>query len=161
MFFSLITSTIYDIAVRSGLRLFGDIIIGGAAAGVGALGSTFLSSLSGALLGPWGIVIGVGVGLIISVGIFLFHWFRKSKRYKDWIEELKSKLESKLEEYKITFSNDFKILRESIIEKMNIKAEILIKSFTSIDKTKWEELKNNYSIQKNIKKEKIKLKFNN
>ena len=161
MSFSFITSAISNIVVRSGLILFGQSIIGGVAAGVSALGSTFSSALAGALLGPGGIAIGAGVGLIISVGTFIFHWFRKSKRYKDGIEESRSKLESKLEEYKITFSNDFKILRESIIEEMNIKVEILSKIITSIDKAKWEELKNNYSIQKNIIKEKIKLKFNN
>lgn len=82
MIISLFTSTISGIAIRSGLIIIGETIIAGAgagaAAGAGAEGASILSTtFSSSLLGPAGILIGLGVGVAISLTTFFIHWFSK------------------------------------------------------------------------------------
>ena len=149
MVISLFTSAISGIAVRSGLVLIGEAVIAGAAAGAGAAGAgVATSAVAGALLGPAGILIGLGVGVAISVTTFLIHWFSKSKRYKNGLEESKTSIAVKFDEIKSNFSSDFKVFRESVINELNVKLEILRKDINKIDKEKWEEIKKNYIIQK-------------
>ena len=156
MLISLFTSTISGIAVRSGLVLVGQSIIAGAAAGASAAaGATFSSTVAGALLGPLGIAIGFGVGLSISLGTFLFHYFSKSKRYKNGIEAYQQNLKKKLSDFKDNFKHDFNDLRDSIIKDLNIRVQILHKQITLKDKKKWEEIQKNYQRQKEIIKKKI------
>jgi GTPase Era involved in 16S rRNA processing len=155
MVISLFTSAVSGLAVRGGLVLFGQTVIAGAAAGATAAGATFSTAVAGALLGPAGIAIGFGVGVAISLGTFLVHWFSKTKRYKNGIEDSKQNLLKKLEEFQDSFSSDFTVFRESIINELNVKVEILRKEITSIDKKKWDELRSNYLKQKDIIKQKI------
>ena len=162
MIISLFSSTISGVAVRTGLVLVGETMLYGAAAGASAaVGTTLSSSLAGALLGPLGIAIGFGVGIAISLGTFLIHWFSKSKRYKNGIEEYQKTLSKKLEDYQNSFENDFIVLKDSIINELNIRVEILLKEINTIDKNKWEEIKENYNKQKRLIKLKIEKNLNN
>jgi hypothetical protein len=150
MVISLFTSAVSGIAVRSGLVVIAEAVIG-AAAGAGAAGAGVASSaIAGALLGPAGVLIGLGVGVAISVSTFLFHWFNKTKRYISGLEESRTSLSLKFDEIKSNFTSDFKIFRESVINELNVKLEIISKDINKIDKKKWEEIKKNYLIQKKI-----------
>jgi len=149
MVISLFTSAISGIAVRSGLVLIGEAVIAGAAASAGAAGAgVATTAVAGALLGPAGVLIGLGVGVAISVTTFLVHWFSKSKRYKNGLEESRTSIATKFDEIKNNFSSDFKVFRESVINELNVKLEILRKDINKIDKEKWEEIKKKYIIQK-------------
>jgi len=148
MIISLFTSTVSGIAVRSGLVLIGEAVVAGAAAGAGAAGAGAASTFAMALLGSTGMLIGLGVGITISVGTFLYHWFNKSKRYKNGLEETKTNITLKFDEIKSNFSSDFKVFRESVINELNVKLEILKKDINKIDKEKWEEIKKKYLVQK-------------
>ena len=88
MFFSVIGSAISGIAVRSGLVMVGESLLAGTAA---VASSTLLTSTSvgTALLGPTGVAIGFGVGIVISVGTLLHHYLSKSKRYVTGLEQTK------------------------------------------------------------------------
>ena len=154
MVISLFTSAISGLAIRSGLVLIGEAVIAGAAAGAGAAGAGVVSTtIAGALLGPAGILIGLGVGVAISVTTFLVHWFSKSKRYKSGLEESKTNIALKFDEIKSNFTSDFKVFRESVINELNVKLEIISKDINKIDKKKWEEIKKKYIVQKkNIEK---------
>jgi len=154
MVISLFTSAISGIAIRSGLVLIGEAVVAGAAASAGAAGAGVASSaIAGALLGPAGVLIGLGVGVAISVTTFLVHWFSKSKRYKSGLEESRTSISLKFDEIKSNFTSDFKVFRESVINELNVKLEIISKDINKIDKKKWEEIKKNYIIQKkNIEK---------
>ena len=76
-------------------------------------------------------------------------------------KKLKKNIEKQFEELKNNFSSDFKIFRESIVNELYVKIEILNKDINKIDKKTWEELKNNYKNQKNNIKERILVNFNN
>ena len=154
MVISLFTSAISGLAIRSGLVLIGEAVIAGAAAGAGAAGAGVVSTtIAGALLGPAGILIGLGVGVAISLTTFLVHWFSKSKRYKSGLEESKTNIALKFDEIKSNFTSDFKVFRESVINELNVKLEIISKDINKIDKKKWEEIKRKYMVQKkNIEK---------
>ena len=153
MVFSLFTSTISGIAVRSGLVLVAESIISGASA---AAGATFSSSLAMALLGPLGAIIGFGVGFAISLTTFIVHWASKTKRYKTGIEEYMKNLTKKLEDYCGVFESDFNDFKDAIIKDLNIRVEILKKQINTIDEKKWNEIKEKYQRQKKIIEEKIK-----
>lgn len=99
MIISLFTSTISGIAIRSGLVIIGETIIAGAASGAGATGAGILSTtFASSLLGPVGILIGLGVGVAISLTTFFIHWFSKSKRYINGLEETKKNIKKQFEE---------------------------------------------------------------
>lgn len=160
MVISLFTSTLSGIAVRSGLVLVAQSVVAGAAAGATAAAGTSLgTTVAGALLGPLGIAIGLGVGIAISLTTFLIHWFSKSKRYKNGIEEYQKKIKEQLNNFKSSFESDFVDYKDSIIKDLNIRVEILKKDINSMDKKKWDQLKQMYLSQKNSIKEKIKNKM--
>ena len=148
MITSLVTSTISGIAIRSGLTLLGEQLLTYTAGSYLGLGT--------ALMGPLGIIIGIGVGLSISVATFLKHWFSKSKRYKNGIEESKENLKKQLEDYKTTLETDFTDFKDSLKNDLEIKVEILKKQIDTVDEKKWEEIKEKYQKQKQIINEKIK-----
>ena len=76
-----------------------------------------------------------------------------NQRYKSGLEESKTNIALKFDEIKSNFTSDFKVFRESVINELNVKLEIISKDINKIDKKKWEEIKRKYMVQKkNIEK---------
>ena len=134
---SLFNSAFSEIAIRTGLVLIG-FTIGGAAASVGVTGA------AGTFLGPLGLLLGI----TISITALIIHLFSKTKRYKTSLEELKTRITNKFNELESNFKSDFKIFQESVINELNVKLEIITKNINKIDEIKWEQIKENYLIQK-------------
>jgi len=143
---SLLTSTISGIAVRRDLLSIGEKVKAGENDGpLPSFSSIVVSSLFGPVL-----LIGVGV---LSVTSYLVGWVMKSKWYQNCLEESKNSIAIIFNEIKSDFSSDFKVLKESVINELKSKFEILRQDINKIDKEKWEEIKKNYIIQKkNIEK---------
>jgi len=147
MFFSVIGSAISGIAVRSGLVMVGQSLIAGTAA---VASSTLLTSTSvgTALLGPTGVAIGFGVGIVISVGTLLHHYLSKSKRYVTGLEQTKIDINLKFDEIKNMFLNDFSSFETSLFKKLNLNIEIMKKDIECVDVEKWKMIKEKYQAQK-------------
>ena len=139
MVFSLVGSAISGIAVRTGLVLVGQSLLAGTAAATGIASTTIVGSttLGGVLMGPIGIVVGIGVGLTISLVSFLVHYFSKTKRYVKGLEQTKIDIKKKFDEIKI-------------------KLEIMRKQINTVNENKWKAIKEKYLIQKNAIEQKIK-----
>ena len=71
-----------------------------------------------------------------------------NQRYKSGLEESKTNIALKFDEIKSNFNSDFKVFRESVINELNVKLEIISKDINKIDKKKWEEIKRKYMVQK-------------
>ena len=158
MVFSLVSSAISGIAVRTGLVLVGESLLAGTAAATGIATTTIAGSttVGGALMGPVGIIIGVGVGLAISVVSFLIHYFSKTKRYVKGLEQTKIDIKKKFDEIKEMFVNDFSAFQTSLSNELKIKVEIMRKQINTVNENKWKAIKENYLIQKKAIEQKIK-----
>ena len=153
MFASIIGSTISGIAVRSGLVMVGESLISGAATAAAITNSTAIGT---ALIGPTGMAIGFGVGIVLSIGTLLVHYLSKSKRYVNGLEQTKIDIEKKLSELKETFLNDFSAYQSSFNKDLNLRLQIMKAKIDTVDQDKWEQIKNNYHLQKKNIEEKIK-----
>ena len=158
MVFSLVGSAISGIAVRTGLVLVGQSLLAGTAAATGIASTTIAGSttLGGVLMGPVGIVVGVGVGLVISVVSFLVHYFSKTKRYVNGLEQTKIDIKKKFDEIKEMFVNDFSAFQTSLSNEIKIKVEIMRKQINTVNESKWKAIKEKYIIQKKAIEQKIK-----
>lgn len=154
MVISIFTSVITGVAVRTGLVYLGGTILAGTSVGILG-GITTTSSLAGAFLGPVGIAIGFGVGITISLGTALFHYFNKSGRYKKGLEEFKQDLSNKFDDSKKNSLDDYKTYKDEFFKEINIKLELLEANIEEIDEKRWEDIKNKYQIQKERIMEKI------
>ena len=156
--FSLVGSAISGIAVRTGLVLVGQSLLAGTAAATGLASTTIIGSttLGGVLMGPVGIVVGVGVGLVISLVSFLVHYFSKTKRYVKGLEQTKIDIKKKFDEIKEMFVNDFSAFQISLSSELKIKVEIMRKQINTVNENKWKAIKENYLIQKKAIEQKIK-----
>ena len=156
--FSLVSSAISGIAVRTGLVLVGESLLAGTAAATGITSTTIVGSttVGGLLMGPVGIAIGVGVGLVISVASLLNHYFSYTKRYVKGLEQAKIDIKKKFDEIKEMFVNDFSAFQSSFSNEMKIKVEIMRKQINTVDENKWKTVKENYLIQKKAIEQKIK-----
>ena len=158
MVFSLVGSAISGIAVRTGLVLVGQSLLAGTAAATGIASTTIVGSttLGGVLMGPIGIVVGIGVGLTISLVSFLVHFFSKTKRYVKGLEQFKIDIKKKFDEIKEIFVNDFSAFQTSFSNEIKIKLEIMRKQINTVNENKWKAIKEKYLIQKKAIEQKIK-----
>ena len=158
MVFSLVGSAISGIAVRTGLVMVGQSLLAGTAAATGITTTTIAGSttIGGVLMGPLGIIIGVGVGVTISVVSFLVHYFSKTKRYVKGLEQTKIDITKKFEEIKEMFMNDFTVFQNSLSNELKIKVEIMRKQINTVNENKWKAIKEKYLIQKKAIEQKIK-----
>ena len=92
---------------------------------------------------PVGIVVGVGVGLIISVASFLVHYFSKTRRYVKGLEQTKIDIKKKFDEIKEMFMNDFSAFQSSFSNEMKIKVEIMRKQINTVNEKNGRQLKKN------------------
>ena len=158
MVFSLVGSAISGIAVRTGLVMVGQSLLAGTAAATGITTTTIAGSttIGGVLMGPLGIIIGVGVGVTISVVSFLVHYFSKTKRYVKGLEQTKIDITKKFEEIKEMFMSDFTVFQNSLSNELKIKVEIMRKQINTVNENKWKAIKEKYLIQKKAIEQKIK-----
>lgn len=158
MVFSLVGSAISGITVRTGLVMVGQSLLAGTAAATGITTTTIAGSttIGGVLMGPLGIIIGVGVGVTISVVSFLVHYFSKTKRYVKGLEQTKIDITKKFEEIKEMFMNDFTVFQNSLSNELKIKVEIMRKQINTVNENKWKAIKEKYLIQKKAIEQKIK-----
>ena len=158
MVFSLVGSAISGITVRTGLVMVGQSLLAGTAAATGITTTTIAGSttIGGVLMGPLGIIIGVGVGVTISVVSFLVHYFSKTKRYVKGLEQTKIDITKKFEEIKEMFMNDFTVFQNSLSNELKIKVEIMRKQINTVNENKWKAIKKKYLIQKKAIEQKIK-----
>ena len=158
MVFSLVGSAISGITVRTGLVMVGQSLLAGTAAATGITTTTIAGSttIGGVLMGPLGIIIGVGVGVTISVVSFLVHYFSKTKRYVKGLEQTKIDITKKFEEIKEMFMNDFTVFQNSLSNELKIKVEIMRKQINAVNENKWKAIKEKYLIQKKAIEQKIK-----
>ena len=151
MLLSLLGSTISGIAVRTGLIFLGESLLAATAAGVGTgiASSTFTSAAAGAIIGPWGIALGVGIRLSISAGTLLVNYFSKEKRYKKGLQIFKEEIINIYEESEDNCLNDFILYKNEFFKGLALKINIIYLKEINIDKQKWEDIKNNYNKKKN------------
>ena len=162
MFLSAVGSAVSGVAVRSGLVFVGNSLLATAATAAAAAAATgtittTATAIGTALTGPVGIAIGFGVGIAISAISMLVHYFSKSKRYITGLLQTKIDISKKFEEIKDMFNNDFSSFKESLLNELKIKVEIMKKQLNSVNKEKWAILKQKYSEEKKTIEESIKL----
>ena len=158
MIISLFTSTISGVAVSAGLYALGDSAMVAAATtagGVGITSSIINSSVATAIMGPWGIAIGFGVGITISVGTLLYHYFSRSERYKKGLEQFKDDIINKFKESEKNCLSDFQMYKNAFFKEIEIRLELLRKDIDMVDVKKWEDIKIRYQEKKALITEKI------
>ena len=136
MIISLIGSTISGVLIRIGLVFVGETVLAGA------------TTIATALTGPLGIAIGTVVGIGISLTTFLYHIFKKSKRYQNGLKDFKDQLETDFENSIKIFSEDFKTFEEEFSKAFGNKIIAFKKDIANIKKEQWEKLKLEYAEQK-------------
>ena len=154
MFASVIGSAISGIAVRSGLVMVGESLLAGATAAATLTNTTAIGT---ALMGPTGVAIGFGVGIVISAGTLLYHYFSKSKRYITGLEQTKIEVIKKLGELKEMFLKDFSAYEITFNDKLNLHLRIMHTDINKVDEKKWKQIKENYALEKKKIEERIKI----
>ena len=102
---------------------------------------------------------GLGVGIVITVGgFFLYKYLTKHKKYKESLEKVKSQIEEKYDNEMKKADEDITVMKDTLLNKMNIQVEIGKKKININDINKWKDLQNVYlnlklNIEKRIKSE--------
>lgn len=144
MVISIISSSLTGIAAVTGIILSSSL--GGLAAG--AIATSILTTLSGALIGGLGLAGGVVIGGAIMLIGYYYNKYKIQGQYKEALEKNKEELKTKFEEIENTFSSDFKGFKDTLISELNIKVDLLYKEINITDPIKWEELKKIYVLKK-------------
>ena len=141
-------------SVNTGTSLTFKMIIGiiggtitGAAASLG-FGALSAGAAAGAFGGPVGIAIGLGVGLAITFGTLISHFFGKSKKYKEGIEKFEKELINNLDDSEKNMLSDFDIYKDKFFKEFNMSLQNLKFNVDNVDEAKWQEIQNNYEIEK-------------
>ena len=108
-------------------------------------------------MGPTGVAIGFGVGIVISAGTLLYHYFSKSKRYITGLEQTKVEVVKKLGELKEMFLKDFSAYEITFNDKLNLHLRIMHTDINKVDEKKWKQIKENYALEKKKIEERIKI----
>jgi len=179
--FSLFTSTISGVAIRTGLAYIGEtlavegIAVAGAAgtavagatgtavagaagtavagatgtAVAGATGTASTSLISGALIGPLGIAIGIGVGITI-LGYQLYQKFNKKSKYEEALKKYMLDFKQKMEESQEICLEDFNLYKNEFFKDILQKIELLkqVINETKIDEKEWKNIQKKYNIKK-------------
>ena len=110
-------------------------------------------------MGPVGIIGGLAVGGIIFGVSYLVGIIRKEAKYKNSLEESKVKLEEEFKIIEITFINDFRCFKDSLLKELDIKVDIYHSKINNINEKEWEKIKKKYIIIKEKTKKKLQEKL--
>lgn len=148
--------SISDIQTNIGLgkKLFESFLYSSTLTIVGEsiLTSLFTETLSATVLGtiggPIGIIIGLAVGFTIGLAHLTVHTFQREKRYKNGLIVFKRKMKEDLYQFKKNILEDYKILEEDFITKLNLKLSAITTEIFDIDEENWKNIKVNYEKEK-------------
>lgn len=94
--------------------------------------------------GPIGIIGGMVIEGVIA-GLVIY--FRKESKYKEALEENKTKIENAFKENEENIIRDFEIFRQDLKIELNKILEVLLKKI-EFDKDEWEGVKKEYYVLK-------------
>ena len=151
MLSSFIISLISGIGLRVGLTMFGESILAGA-----ATTTTIGASIAGSLVGPIGTIIGFGVGISISIFSLISYLVKKEKRYLKGLQKFKEDINILFEKSEKSLLDNFNLYRVEFFKYISMKMLTTFKEINTVDKKKWEEIKNNYKEKKDKIMKKIK-----
>ena len=142
MIISLISGTLGGVASGLGLYAGGAAIAGGVVAGT--VSATAITSFIGSFFGPIGLIGGLVIGGAI---VGLVSYFRKTSKYKEALEQTKSKIESSFKNNEECIIKDFEIFSQDLKIDLDKKIEILHKKI-EFDREEWEQIKKEYYLMK-------------
>lgn len=151
MLSSFIISLLSGIGLRVGLTMVGESLLAGA-----ATTTTIGASIAGSLIGPLGTIIGFGVGTSISMFSLISYFVKKEKRYLKGLQKFKEDISNLFEKSEKSFLDNFNLYRVEFFKYISMKMLTTFKEINTVDKKKWEEIKNNYKEKKNKIMKKIK-----
>ena len=151
MLSSFIISLISGIGLRVGLTMVGESILAGA-----ATTTTIGASIAGSLVGPLGTIIGFGVGISISIFSLISYLVKKEKRYLKGLQKFKEDIKILFEKSEKILLYNFNLYRVEFFKYISMKMLTTFKEINTVDKKKWEEIKNNYKEKKDKIMKKIK-----
>ena len=125
------------------------MVASAAVGGSEVVSTTFSTTVGGVFAGPWGIAIGIMVGLSISIGTLIANSFNKEKRYKKGLEQFKEDIVKKFDECEKDFLDNYTIYKNQFLKGLAIKIQIIVKEINTVDKKKWEEIRSDYIQKKN------------
>ena len=143
MLSSFIISLISGIGLRVGLTMVGESILAGA-----ATTTTIGASIAGSLVGPIGTIIGFGVGISISIFSLISYLVKKEKRYLKGLQKFKEDINILFEKSEKSLLDNFNLYRVEFFKYISMKMLTTFKEINTVDKKKWEEIKNNYKDKK-------------
>ena len=153
MVITIISSALGGLGTGIGLFAIGSTVTAGIAAGT--IGITGLTTFAGSFFGPVGIIGGLAVGGLIFGISMLISFLRKESKYKDALVGSKAKLDEDFKNIQISFLNDFRCFKDSLLKELDIIVDVYHKRINNINYQEWEEIKKKYYIIK--EKTKIKL----
>ena len=157
---SLVSSAVGGVAAGLGAAGVGFLVSSGVAAGT--MSATALTTGVGALFGPLGIVAGLGVGALIGGVSFIVCKLRKTKKYKEALENSKSNMNSNFEDMITNFTKDFNYFKNSLIDELNTKAALLYRQIDGEElRLKWNQIREEYGVIRDRTKKKINELFKN
>ena len=152
---TLISASLTGVASGIGLVFLGSTVVSAVAAGTMAI--TTATTIVSSFFGPIGIAAGLGIGgLVAGIG-YLYRWFTMDSKYKEALEKTKSNLNIKFDDYESNFGKNFYSFRNSLIEELNLKNEVLYKSIDEVEipESEWKQIIADYNAQKEAIKRKI------
>ena len=152
---TLISASLSGVASGIGLVFLGSTVVSAVAAGTMAITTT--TAIVSSFFGPIGLAAGLGIGGLVAGFGYIYRWFTKDTKYKEALDKTKSNLNAKFDDYESVFGKNFYSFRNSLIEELNIKNEILYQNIDSIkvSEPEWNKVIADYNSQKEAIKRKI------
>ena len=152
---TLISASLSGVASGVGLVFLGGSVVSAVAAGTMAVTTT--TAIVSSLFGPIGIAAGVGIGGLVAGFGYIYRWWTRDNKYIEALDKTKSNLDTRFDDYESIFGKNFYSFRNSLIEELNIKNEILYKNIDDIkiSEPEWNKIIADYNSKKEAIKRKI------
>ena len=152
---TLISASLSGVASGVGLVFLGGTVVSAVAAGTMAITTT--TAIVSSFFGPIGIAAGLGIGGLVAGFGYIYRWWTKDSKYIEALDKTKSNLNTKFDDYESNFGKNFYSFRNSLIEELNIKNEILYKNKDDIkiSEAEWNKIIADYISKKEAIKRKL------